>query len=74
VGAGAVVTSDVPPDTIAVGNPAEVLREVDASRDKNIRARVGELEEALMTGGGDSSGRRRAAALATVKFFGLQGH
>jgi acetyltransferase-like isoleucine patch superfamily enzyme len=32
VGAGAVVTGDVPPGMIVVGNPARVLRAVDAAR------------------------------------------
>jgi len=30
VGAGSVVTRDVPPDVIVVGNPARVLRSIDA--------------------------------------------
>ncbi len=32
VGAGSVVTKDVPPDTIVAGNPARVLRSVGAPR------------------------------------------
>ena len=35
VGAGAVVTKEIPPRVIAVGNPARVLRSLDESENKS---------------------------------------
>lgn len=32
VGAGSVVTKDVPPGVVAVGNPARVLKQIDTSK------------------------------------------
>lgn len=31
-GAGSVVTKDIPANTVAVGNPAKVIKELDATR------------------------------------------
>lgn len=37
IGAGSVVTSDIPPNVIAAGNPAKVVRELDPSREMVTR-------------------------------------
>lgn len=38
IGAGSVVVSDIPPDCIAAGNPAKVVKRLDISREMRTRA------------------------------------
>lgn len=38
VGAGSVVTSDVPPSSVVVGNPARIVRYVDALQQSDLRS------------------------------------
>ncbi len=40
IGAGSVVTKNVPPDTIAAGNPAKILRKIKGSRIKVQGTRI----------------------------------
>lgn len=62
------MTSDVPARAVAIGNPAEVVRAVDPSRDGGVRVRVCDLEEALMTGDVEARGGRSAIE-AVARFF-----
>lgn len=38
IGAGSVVVSDIPPDSIAVGNPARVVKQLDLTKEMRTRA------------------------------------
>ncbi len=38
IGAGAIVVSDIPPNTVAAGNPAKVVKELDPEKDFITRA------------------------------------
>ncbi len=42
IGAGSLVTKDVPSYTLAVGNPARVIREVPRDRDLTVRLKLAE--------------------------------
>jgi acetyltransferase-like isoleucine patch superfamily enzyme len=45
IGAGAVVASDIPPDSIAVGNPARVIKQLDPDRSLVTRESLFQREE-----------------------------
>ncbi|MDN6234063.1 MAG: sugar O-acetyltransferase, partial [Bifidobacterium crudilactis] len=40
-GAGSVVTRDVPENTVAVGNPARVIKRIDESEKTGYMERIG---------------------------------
>lgn len=46
IGAGSVVTRDIPPNVLAVGNPCRVVRELDG-RDRKYYFRDREIDESL---------------------------
>ncbi len=44
IGAGSIVTKDIPPNVVAVGNPCRVLREID-ERDKEYYFKDRKIKE-----------------------------
>lgn len=55
VGAGSVVTKDLPSDVVAVGNPCRILRKVD-ERDREYYFKNRKIDPELFPGNNDSEG------------------
>ncbi len=56
VGAGAVVTKNVPPNTVVAGNPARVVKKLDPK----MVVLLGDREKGKMAGPASPAGRRGA--------------